>query len=176
MIAEKHRLIVDTLIDQNIIPSEGIFEIDQKMIDFYFSTYHAMYGKSNVKIRNSNIRYAKRLAGITLLKINNERRETLQISFMKKSPIKPKNGLFYIVSHPLFEDSLKVGMTTDMDKRLAVYQTGDPFRRYKVEHYIFCADCRKTEKEVLEKFAVDISMGEWLKGKRALEILRFAEK
>jgi len=43
------------------------------------------------------------------------------------------------------------------------YQTGDPFRRYKVEHYRIVEDARLEEKNILDIHKINISSGEWIK-------------
>lgn len=61
-----------------------------------------------------------------------------------------KSGYIYIISNPAHKGWVKIGVTEDIKTRLHVYQTGDPKRSYKVEHYIFHPDCYKAEKEIRE--------------------------
>ena len=42
----------------------------------------------------------------------------------------------YVITHPLFKGWTKIGRTVDINKRLDSYQTGCPFRKYKIEFYI----------------------------------------
>lgn len=62
-----------------------------------------------------------------------------------------KEGFVYIVSNKNFPNHYKVGVTTDIEKRLKSYQTSSPFRDYKVEYYIFHPNCYDAEKRVQEQ-------------------------
>ena len=42
-------------------------------------------------------------------------------------------GYLYVLSNENYKGWLKLGITKNMTKRLRTYQTGDPFRGYKVE-------------------------------------------
>ncbi len=59
----------------------------------------------------------------------------------------PNNiGYVYIVSNPAWEGWYKVGAAKDAETRLLNYQTGTPFRDYKLEWYIPCDDYVEMEK------------------------------
>lgn len=62
----------------------------------------------------------------------------------------------YIISNPSFPGWLKIGRTTDIDKRLTNYQTGDPFRKYKLEYII-----NVREPLLYELVFADHCDGEW---------------
>jgi hypothetical protein len=55
-------------------------------------------------------------------------------------------------------------MTKNLQSRLTSYQTYDPNRAFKVEHYRFVKDARLVEKKVLETFEFSMLKGEWIKG------------
>lgn len=72
-------------------------------------------------------------------------------------------GYLYIITNDAFEGWVKVGTTDNLTQRLHVYQTGDPFRRYKVIYSVAHPEFRQAEKkirEVMKHFALDIK-GEW---------------
>ena len=74
-----------------------------------------------------------------------------------------KSGYLYIVTNPSHKGWVKFGVTEDIKSRLHVYQTGDPKRAYKVEHYVFHPDAYGAErniKEVMKHFAL-AQRNEW---------------
>ncbi|CAM0087367.1 hypothetical protein VPHD51_0088 [Vibrio phage D51] len=72
----------------------------------------------------------------------------------------PNNiGYVYIVSNPAWDGWYKVGAAKDAETRLLSYQTGTPFRDYKLEWYIPCEDYVKVEKEFHES---NIFSHEWV--------------
>ncbi len=54
----------------------------------------------------------------------------------------------YIISNPAWGDWYKVGIATNIHKRLGTYQTGSPFRDYKVEYAIHTPFYDSIEKHV----------------------------
>jgi len=76
-----------------------------------------------------------------------------------------KAGYLYIVTNPVFEGWVKVGTTWNLKERLHVYQTGDPFRQYKLEYSLHHPSFREAEKkikEAMKPFALEIR-GEWFR-------------
>ena len=74
-----------------------------------------------------------------------------------------KSGYLYIITNEAFPEWIKVGTTYDLDQRLHVYQTGDPFRRYRIVYSLHHPDFRQAEKnikETMKHFALDIK-NEW---------------
>jgi predicted GIY-YIG superfamily endonuclease len=74
-----------------------------------------------------------------------------------------EKGYLYIISNPAYKGWCKVGITEDINKRLSTYQTGDPFRSYKVEYILHHFDYKTAEKrlkETMKPFAKQIK-GEW---------------
>jgi hypothetical protein len=58
------------------------------------------------------------------------------------------SGYLYIISNPSFPGWHKIGTSFDLDKRLATYQTGDPYRGYVVEYKSIIDDRFKVEREL----------------------------
>jgi len=56
-------------------------------------------------------------------------------------------GEVYIIYNPSFPSWIKVGMAVDSGDRLKQYQTGSPYRNYKVHASYSVADRRKAEAE-----------------------------
>jgi len=76
---------------------------------------------------------------------------------------KPGGGWLYIITNEAFPKWVKVGTTADLNQRLHVYQTGDPFRKYKVVYSLWHEEFREAEKrikEVMKHFAL-ATKGEW---------------
>lgn len=74
-----------------------------------------------------------------------------------------KSGYLYVITNPSFTGWVKVGTTWNLEERLHVYQTGDPFRKYKLEYSLHHPKFREAEqkiKEVMSHFALEIR-GEW---------------
>lgn len=123
--------------EYDFIPKEGLFPITEDLLQIYVKTY-AMFGKGNGKFTYS---YARKLAGLTLIKINKERGGTY-----KTIP----EGLVYIITNPAWADFVKIGMTIDLDDRIKSYQTYSPLKDFKVEKYNFVLNRRREEKELLK--------------------------
>lgn len=88
---------------------------------------------------------------------------------VKEKPVL-KSGILYLISNPVFPNLYKIGITQDLNARLSSYQTYDPHRRYKVEHYKFADNMREEEKNILKKYRIDISVGEWIDNKKVKEM------
>lgn len=74
-------------------------------------------------------------------------------------------GYLYIITNESFPEWVKVGTTTNLTTRLHTYQTGDPFRRYKVVYHLqhpLYKEAEKKIKESMRHFAYEIR-GEWYK-------------
>ena len=72
-------------------------------------------------------------------------------------------GEIYVISNPAWDGWLKVGMAIDAEDRLKNYQTGSPFRDYKIEYKVHFNDRRWAENkihETLDDFKVP-RKGEW---------------
>lgn len=72
-------------------------------------------------------------------------------------------GFVYIVTNPAFPGYVKVGNAIDVYKRLNSYQTSDPHRKFKIEHYMFFHDRRMAEKLMHKILALFSASGEWFK-------------
>jgi len=73
------------------------------------------------------------------------------------------SGHIYILSNPAWKGWYKVGMAVEATDRLPTFQTGSPFRDYKLEYYKHFKDRRSAEKEahiLLEKSSKS-KRGEW---------------
>jgi len=74
-----------------------------------------------------------------------------------------KIGYLYIVTNEAFPEWVKVGTTFNLKERLHVYQTCDPFRRYKLVYSLHHPEFRNAEKnikETMKHFALEIK-NEW---------------
>jgi hypothetical protein len=164
------RNIITGMINDGFIPASGPFEVTQSLLDMYYEIFTINYPVMANKHRKKEVRYYKKLTGLSLLKMSLSRTETQERE--EKINLKPKLkcGILYLISNPVYPGMYKVGITQDLNKRLATYQTYDPFRRFKVEHYRFVDDMRIEEKTILSKYQINISTGEWIDNKKVKEI------
>lgn len=163
---DREYIVLQTMMDEGIIPETSTFEVKTDQVDAFFSIYRKLFSKTDKKLSASNTRYAKKLAGLSLMKLNLSRFEEVAFSEVRLRVKKPKCGIVYLVSNPAFPGYFKVGMTRDLMKRLASYQTGDPHRAYIIEHYKFVEDARAEERRILEEMNIDLAKGEWVSSDR----------
>jgi hypothetical protein len=75
---------------------------------------------------------------------------------------KIKEGEVYIIYNPSFPSWIKVGMAVDSEDRLKQYQTGSPYRDYRVHASYPVSDRRKSEAEAHELLSQNHERkGEW---------------
>lgn len=165
----KDTKIIEHLIDKNVLPKEGTFEVKMYMIDAFYEAYREIYPPKNNTMKNNNIRYAKKLAGLSLMKLNMARSSNFECGERLKVT-KPRCGIIYLISNPVFPGMYKIGITRDLDKRLSTYQTADPYRRYKIEHYKFVEDIRFEEKKLLSELKTNIAKGEWVNTEKVKDL------
>jgi hypothetical protein len=162
MIKEFERAVLDKLIKLNVIPFDGIFQIEESHLREYIKMYSELFGKSGNGLKTlSNARFARKLAGLTLLKLNFERNAKFN---------QLKSGLVYMIENPQFTDHYKLGMTIDLNSRLDSYQTYDPYRNFKVVKYDFVLNRSLTEKNLLNHHDITKECGEWIIKNNAIKI------
>lgn len=74
-----------------------------------------------------------------------------------------KSGYLYIITNEAFPGWVKVGTTANLDTRLHTYQTGDPFRRYRIVYSLHHPEFREAEKRIkslMRPFAKKV-LNEW---------------
>ena len=141
------------MIEDGIIPT-GIFPITQKLI--YEHICREMDMRNNgwfSTIEDRNLQIKIRNTAVTLVNLNIER--GLKIKDVDY-------GFVYMISNPAFPNHVKIGMTMDVFSRLKQYQTYDPFRQFKLEHYRFVLDRREMERGILDHPEVMTENGEWV--------------
>jgi hypothetical protein len=69
-------------------------------------------------------------------------------------------GFVYLISHPRM-NGLKIGRAFDPEARLAGYQTGCPYRQYKLEYAVYFKDCMQTERDIHTLLSDRRLKGEW---------------
>ena len=119
--------IVESMILDGYIPKSEPFEVTSNLLDIYFSKFKEMYPSlANAKCQKkpSQVRYFRKLTGLTLLKLSQSR---IPIENVKSSKtVRLKSGILYLISNPAFPGMFKVGITQDLNTRLSQYQTYDP--------------------------------------------------
>lgn len=144
---------IQYLIAENKIPKVGAFEITEDLLKDYFFAYGILTKKTIGTSTNSNTKYARRLAGLNLLKENVSR---------GTKPKEIKAGHIYLISNPAYPLHLKIGVSYDCHTRLRNYQTYSPYRDFKLEKYDFVIDKFKTEKLILAHPLIIREQGEWV--------------
>lgn len=159
MFNDKFQNILNVMIERGIVPREGQFLITNEMLESSIQINGELQ-KSSKNLQPSDRRYHRKLTGLNLLKLNELRSDNVEVK--KKSKIKQNCGMLYIISNPAFEKFKKIGITQNLNKRLDVYQTYDPFRRFEVEKVVFIQRVREAEKFVINKYQMNMAKGEWV--------------
>jgi|694.fasta_scaffold01889_39 hypothetical protein len=156
------QIVIGQMMYSGIIPYSGIFQINEYHLQSYITHYGNIAGKTNKGThKNSNTRYARRLAGLNLLKLNFQRDAKFHDM---------KSGMIYLIENIVYPDHYKIGMTIDLPSRLNSYQTYDPLRRFKVLKYEFVLDRITAEKKILHHPEIFKETGEWIKRDNAIEM------
>ena len=74
-----------------------------------------------------------------------------------------KAGFVYVITNPAFPGFVKIGRAYDPVERLRGYQTGCPFRRYRLAYAIFFEDVVLAEKEIHLRLDSCRAEGEWFR-------------
>lgn len=159
-INNKGQFVLLKMRESGIIPTDGFFEITEDLIVKYMDTYRALFSKTTKRVNMGMNSLARKIAGMSLLKELENRQEH----------VKSKAGMVYMISNPSFPSYVKIGMTVNLETRLKTYQTYDPHRQFKVEHYEFVCDRFITEKKILNSFLVNLEQGEWIQRPNATKI------
>lgn len=151
--------IIQTVIN-NLIRAGNFSYYDTTISDklrlLYAYEYAEVTGGSFHSLSSSNKKYALKLAGLNL----------------KKAINSDISGFVYCVSNPSFVGYVKIGISKDIKKRLASYQTYDPHRAYKIETYSFVEDKRALERELLNHYKVSTDRGEWLSDLSVIDYIK----
>ena len=59
-------------------------------------------------------------------------------------------GYLYIITNSAWPNFIKIGITTDLDKRLQQYQTGSPHRDYRIVYSLYHPEYDVAEKKLKE--------------------------
>ena len=152
---EKVTSVINRLIKEGSIPSIGKFEVTEKLMEDYYYTYKLMYGTSSKgPTTSSNTKYARRLAGLNLLRENINR---------GVKPLDIRAGHIYLISNCAFPLHYKIGISFNAHKRLLTYQTYSPYRDFILEKYDFVVDKFSIEKQLLNHPLLNKEQGEWVK-------------
>jgi predicted GIY-YIG superfamily endonuclease len=162
--------IIKEMIIEGIIPKTSSFEITDELMEKYYCKYCKTFPEKAKQHKKKEIRFFKKLAGLSLLKLSLSRIETKDVSNKTKNTNKIKSGILYLISNPAFPNLYKIGITQDLTKRLLTYQTYDPFRKFIVEHYKIVENMKEEESKILMKYKINISEGEWIDNDKVKEI------
>ena len=106
---------------------------------------------------SSNKKYALKLAGLNLQKVVNSN----------------YFGFIYCITNPAYTGYVKIGITNNVRKRLASYQTYDPYRSFKLECYRFVYDKRLVEKTLLQVYKTTLDKGEWVSDMSVIDYIKY---
>jgi hypothetical protein len=169
---EKAKIVFDKMIERGIIPSEGVFEVTDEIMKLVWEIHREIFPPLRSRYpRTSEIKYSKKLAGLNLMKLNEQRFNEKSNTRVSKNKLKQNCGFVYVITNPSFPNSYKIGMTSNLDARLSTYQICDPNRSYKIEHYAFVMDRKKVEKDLLNNMNLNIIKGEWVNNEKVKELL-----
>ena len=152
-ITETERRIIDVLVYEGKLPTTP-FEVTEQHVIHYMHAYVNVLNKKSFKLDTSDYRYARKLAALSIMK---------HLSSVGQSLHLQPAGFVYMIENPAFPDHYKVGMTVDLENRLASYQTYDPYKKFKIVKSEFVLNRRATERMILNSFGVSIETGEWVK-------------
>lgn len=162
-------MIQDNLISNTLerlnLPDD--FPITEELLNNYINIYGSLTSNTPNIGKSSNRIYARKLAGINLLKFKISKG-------VPKSSI--KEGVLYCITNPSWPSHTKLGITYDLNKRLASYQTYSPYRDYRVSSYDFVFDKKLVEKLVLLEFQYSLEKGEWIKDIASESIITYVRK
>lgn len=160
-ISEKEYSVILKLIENRIIPEEGIFVITDEIIKEYVNSYSQLYGKGKIG-KPSNLAYAKKLAGLTITKLFKLRynENTITNKNIRSSIV---SGFIYILQNNAFPGLIKIGYTHNLEARLRSYLTGDPYNTCKFIFTRFSENAVNVERTILNEFEKYIINGEWVR-------------
>lgn len=70
------------------------------------------------------------------------------------------NGYIYVISNKAWSNHYKIGITKDVEDRLANYQTYSPFKDFKVEYSVYTENYLNIESEICKLYNTS---SEWIK-------------
>lgn len=74
-----------------------------------------------------------------------------------------REGFVYAITNKAFPHHVKIGRAFDPEARLGGYQTGCPFRDYRIEHAVYFEDCHTAEKDMHDRLSSLRAEGEWFR-------------
>lgn len=157
---EKVNKTISSLEARGFINRKG-FTIDETLLHDYIETYRRINSMSS---RRFKYLYARKMAGLILMKYKNHHGITNT----------SREGFVYMITNPAWNEWCKIGITTNMEKRLNSYQTSSPHRDFKICKYEFSTDRRVAERLILSSDEIDIRKSEWVdfkKGSRVFDSL-----
>jgi hypothetical protein len=161
--SDKENEVFRVLVKWNHLPEDGTFLVTEDLISNYRHIYDQRFLLNRDVKTPSALRYRRKLAAVSLMKLNREREK---IGKQIEVKTKLKSGFVYVISNPMFDGFYKVGFTRDVNARLSTYQTYDPNRGFMLEFSKFFSNGREKEKEVLNKFADAVHSGEWVRASK----------
>ncbi len=162
LLTENENRILAIMLHEKTIPSK-VYDINEEHLIAFMHTYVHGFNRNSYKLDTSEYRYARKLAGLSLMKHN---------VLLGASVNEIKAGIVYVIENEIFHEHYKIGMTVDLDARLNSYQTYDPLKRFKVKHYEFVLNRRHTEERILKSYHLDLESGEWVKQKNCINVFR----
>lgn len=162
IITEQEQRILDVLVFEKRLPTSP-FEITEEHVLAYMHAYVHVLKKKPFALATSEYRYNRKLAALSVMKH--------LVSVGGNINTQPA-GFVYVIQNPAYPEHYKIGMTVDMDARLAQYQTYDPYRRFSVLRYEFVLNRRRTEEKILNSFSLSLENGEWVKKNKVEKVFK----
>lgn len=159
-VSDKNLITLQHLIHEGSIPSHGNFEVTEELLYRHREIYKSFGGG---KTKNKQLQFARRYAGFGFL-------------YLKKYRGIPAKDIdermIYLIKNPAWPDHIKIGITTNLIKRLASYQTYDPHRAYSISSYEFILGKNKFERQLIEDYSQKEDKGEWVSNVKAEDLIR----
>lgn len=158
-VSDQNLITLQHMIHQELIPDKGNFDVTEDLL-FKHREIYTSFGKG--KTKNCQLIKSRRYAGLGFL-------------YLKKYrgiPAKDINErIIYLIKNPAWTEHIKIGITTDLNKRLGSYQTYDPLRAYSVSSYEFILGKNKFEKDLIKDYSNKEDKGEWVSNVTAEELI-----
>lgn len=176
MYGDKAKQIFNVMIDRGFLPREGSFEVTKDLIDISHDIGNELFSQNGRKQKPSDLRFRKRISGLTLMHLKSERDAVEENFTLKKSRLIHTCGFVYIIKNPNYIGHFKLGITSDVEKRIKSYQTYDPNRSFYVDKKYFVENTRKVENYLISMFSnFDVNNGEWLENKEYKKVVDYLE-
>jgi hypothetical protein len=142
-----------------------VLAAQSRKFDRAFATENANAERKNQRQIEREQRPAAREKAYSRKQQSKQLRLRQEIAVENKGPAfgitRNEKGFVYVMTNPAFPGWVKIGSTTDLQSRLAGYQTGDPHASFEYNHYKFFPLRKQVEAKLHLQFGNRRGTGEW---------------